>query len=220
MNKRRIPLIADKELFRLWYEFYRLALQSTDTEVKRALRKSKDFYKDWEASTETHFDDWWSKHRHLFEQRDLVRILQAGEKPAEGSLVIEVPLNRPNSELIAEIRELLPRTRKKVIGGAKYLPTEIQGVKRESLRMMLDLEKRIFSKTTLKGWELYKRVHTFFESERYKRKKNRVPQSFFIDWTINAGENSENAERNLRRYRQKVKKLILNVANEKFPGKY
>jgi hypothetical protein len=219
MNKR-LSLIADKELFRLWYEFYKLALQSESKEVIRALRKSAKFYKDWEVMADQHFDDWWVTHRHLFEQKNVVRVLADGEKAAAESLVIEIPLNRPNSEIIAEVRRLLPKSKLRTAAGAKYLPTEIQGVKRESLRMMLDLEKRVFTKTQLKGWDLYLRVMRFFESERYKKKQNRVPQSFFIDWKINAGENSENAERNLRRYRQKVKKLILNVAGGQFPGKY
>lgn len=34
-------LVADKELFRIWFEFYKLALVSNDKEVQSALRKSK-----------------------------------------------------------------------------------------------------------------------------------------------------------------------------------
>ena len=44
--KSQLPIIADKELFRLWYEFYRLALDSNDKDIQRALKKSADFYAD------------------------------------------------------------------------------------------------------------------------------------------------------------------------------
>ena len=33
-------------------------------------------------------------------------------------------------------------------------------------------------------------------------------------------DHTEEAERNIRRYRQKAKKLMLNVASGQFPGKY
>ena len=62
MNKKT-PLNTDKELLRLWYEFYRLALQSTDKDVIRAVKKSRDFYKDWQVDVTEKFDSWWAKHR-------------------------------------------------------------------------------------------------------------------------------------------------------------
>jgi len=220
MNKKT-PLFADKELLRLWYEFYRLALQSNDKEVVKAVKKSKSFYKDWEVNEGELFDPWWAKHRHLFEQKEFVRVLADWDKRTEGSVVLEIPTTKARTEVLVEIRSLLPtllptRPTKSATGG-KYLPTEVQGVKRDSLRIMLDLEKRIFRNDKLKGEKLRERVQRFFNEERYKRKKNKVPVSFYID---TYADTTENVDRNIRRYRQKVRQLILNVAGGEFPGKY
>jgi hypothetical protein len=220
MNKKT-PLTADKELFRLWYEFYRLALTSTDRDATKAVKKSKSFYKDWQVDPSEPFDPWWAKHRHLFEQRDFVRVLEDGDKRSEGSVVLEIPTSKGRTEVLAEIRSLLPSLLpakpKKSFSGSKYLPSEIQGVKRDALRMMLDLERRIFRNDKLKGGELRERVLKFFSEERFKRKKNRVPATFLIN---DYADTVENVDRNIRRYRQKVRQLILNVAQGKFPGNY
>jgi len=101
----------------------------------------------------------------------------------------------------------------------KYVPTEVQGVKRESLRIMLDLERKVFGNESLKGDKLTARVVKFFEQERFKRKPNQIPASFRIESYRN-NSTHENVNRNIRRYRQKVRKLIVNVANGEFPGKY
>ena len=225
MNKKT-PLTADKELLRLWYEFYRLALQSTDKEVIKAVKKSKSFYQEWEVVEGELFDPWWAKHRHLFEQKEFVRVLADGDMRTEGSVVLEIPTTKARTEVLAEIRSLLPtllptRPTKSVTGG-KYLPTEVQGVKRDSLRIMLDLEKRIFRNDKLKGEKLRERVQKFFNEERYKRKglnEKRFPSQLIIA-TYKKSDTQENVDRNIRRYRQKVKQLILNVAGGEFPGRY
>ena len=170
MNKKT-PLTADKELLRLWYEFYRLALQSTDKEVAKAVKKSKSFYKEWEVVEGELFDPWWAKHRHLFEQKEFVRVLADGDERTEGSVVLEIPTTKARTEVLAEIRSLLPtllptRPTKSVTGG-KYLPTEVQGVKRDSLRIMLDLEKRIFRNDKLKGEKLRERVTCLVFSSQF-----------------------------------------------------
>jgi len=220
MNKKK-PLVADKELFRLWYEFYRLALNSNDRVVQRAVKQSKSFYAEWNVDVSEAFDPWWSKHRHLFEQNKFVRVVSDVTDRSADTVLLEIPVGKSRTEVFAEIRALLPSVMPasptKAYANMKYVPTESQGVKRDSLRIMLDLERRIFSNESLKGDKLTARVTKFFEQERYKRKTNRVPASFFID---NYADTSENVDRNIRRYRQKVKQLILNVANGQFPGKY
>ena len=218
--KTRTPIIADKEIFRLWYEFYRLATKSADPKVQRALLKSKKFYSEWDFVDE-HYDDWWRTHRHLFHDNDLVSIFNPDDKRSANRIYISIPIDKSYGQIFEEISELikveLPLKKKgrKEPLSHKYSPTEIQGVKRDSLRIMLDLQKNIFSKTELKGGKLTDRVIKFFESERYKRKRNRVPMSFAIE-----GTHIEEAQRNIRRYRQKAKNLIMNVATGEFPGKY
>ena len=222
--RSHIPIIADKELFHLWYEFYRLALTSQDKEVQKALSKSRGFYAEWGTDVSIHFDDWWRTHRLLFHDQSRIRLHSIGEPRSESCFYVEVPRGKSLTELIADFRELLnkelPRSGKgrKLPPPHRFAPTEIQGVKRDSLRVMLDLQKNIFSIGDLKGRALTERVIKFFSSERYKRKQNEIPQSFRL--LIGNLDHLDEADRNIRRYRQKAKKLILNVARGEFPGRY
>jgi hypothetical protein len=222
--KSQTPIIADKELFRLWYEFYRLALSSSDADIKKALKKSQKFYADWDATENLHFDDWWRTHRNLFHDVNLVRLTSETEEKNDGNLYVTVPRGKSYGDLIEEFKSLIekemPSNKKgrKVPPTHRYAPTEIQGVKRDSLRMMLDLQKNIFSKAELKGVALRSRIHKFFSSERYKKKRNVVPMSFAVHEARE--DHSDEADRNIRRYRQKARRLLMNVASGKFPGKY
>lgn len=224
--KSNEPLIADKELFRLWYEFYQLALESDDSKIQELLKKSENFYFDWNASEKLKFDTWWKIHRSLFLDEDVVRLATDEDKQTQDNLYVIVPKGKSQSDIVEEFKALieneLPSSskRRKLPPSHRYAPTEIQGVKRDSLRMMLDLQKRIFSKQNLKGKALRERVIDFFNSERYKIKRNVVPMSFSIGNSNKENNHNDEADRNIRRYRQKANALLLNVASGKFPGKY
>jgi len=224
--KSDTPIIADKELFRLWYEFYRLALVSSDVDIQKALKKSQSHYADWHGSENLRFDEWWRNHRFLFHDTNVVRITDADEVNKEQNLYVTVPKDKSYGDILEEFKTLianeLPSKKKgrKTPPKHRYAPTEIQGVKRDSLRMMFDLQKNIFSQSELKGVALRERVLKFFSSERYKKKRNLVPMSFVVDTSNRNDDHSAEADRNIRRYRQKAHQLLLNVAQGKFPGKY
>lgn len=220
------PLIADKELIRIWYEFYRLALSSTDSEVQKALKKSQKFYADWDASPNLHFDDWWREHRSLFLDEQIVRLSSTDEVRTNENIYVTVPKGKSYAEILQEFKTLMDKELsakmnvRKLPPNHRFAPTEIQGLKRDSLRMMLDLQKSVFSDESLKGASLRQKVLKFFASERYKKKRNLVPMSFAIDRSNRNSDHQEEADRNIRRYRQKSRKLLLNVASGLFPGKY
>jgi hypothetical protein len=224
--KSETPIIADKELFRLWYEFYRLALLSPDAEIQKALKKSRKFYADWEVQVDLHFDDWWQTHRALFHDTNRVSVTAPDAIRTDDNFYVTVPRGKAYGDILAEFKSLIEQELPTKAKGRKtppphrFAPTEIQGVKRDSLQMKLDMQKHIFSKTDLKGSALTNRVQKFFASERYKRKKNSVPMSFVIDPSNRSKDHTDEANRNVRRYRQKAKKLMLNVASGQFPGKY
>ena len=224
-RKKADNLIADKELFRLWFEFYKLSLASTDKRIKSALRKSTAFYKSWGADAGIHFDDWWVAHKHLFVDSDRVRI--AEHDPNTDAVLIRVPVGKAESVLVREFRELLVSeparfkiSNRKIPKAHQYAPSEVQGVKREALRMMLALQQHVFCDQTLKGRDLLNRVKEFFERERYKRKRNFVPPTFAWDPKPLKSDHYEEAMRSVRRYRQKAARLVLNVAGGVFPGRY
>lgn len=225
LNSSKYPLIADKELFRLWYEFYKLAVLSEDKKVKSALKKTASFYKQWGNDPNLHFDDWWVTHKHLFLDANRIRLAD-NEATGEGVLVW-VPTGKSETLLVTEFQELLRENperfdvikRKKVVAHP-FAPTEIQGLKREVLRMYLALQQRIFNQEKLRGDDLLERVKKFFALERYKRRKNKIPASFITEQGTRRGDHKEDAMRNVRRYRQKAAKLVLNVAEGVFPGRY
>lgn len=219
-------LIADKEIFRIWYEFYRIALSSTNVDVTKALKKSSKFYADWGADSTLHFDEWWKTHKHLFIDDSSIQVHQEGRPYAANCIYFEVPVTKSYGDLVDEFRKVLPVAVRGLKKGRKfppvhrYAPTEIQGLKRDSLRMMLDLKKNVFIDTSLKGESLRNRVQSFFSSERYKKKQNVVPMAFRLDANSKFVTHQDEADRNIRRYRQKTSLLLLNVANGIFPGKY
>jgi hypothetical protein len=205
---------------------YLLALASADADVQKALVKSQGFYADWQSSEKLHFDDWWRSHRSLFHDDKIVSLHLAEEAMTEENIYVKVPRGKSYGKILQEFNSLIEKELPLKMKGRKlppphrFAPTEIQGVKRDSLRMMFELQKHIFSQTELKGVALRERVLKFFSSERYKKKRNIVPMSFAIDSANRNSDHGSEADRNIRRYRQKAKKLLLNVASGEFPGRY
>lgn len=215
-------LIADKEIYRIWYEFYKFALVSTDKEVVSKLKKSKKFYRDWGVDPDLHFDDWWKKHANLFEKDEVeVRVLASGTRVPRGDVVIAIPKDANLTDTLKRVKVLLQEAGASVTKSTHpYQPTEIQGLKRDALAVMVDLQKNVFYDPKLKGAVLRQRVHQFFSGERYKKKENKIPFSFMVGSSWDKTEHADAADRNIRRYRQKIKQLILNVADGEFPGRY
>jgi hypothetical protein len=114
-------------------------------------------------------------------------ILYFNEVRNDDNIYVTVPRGKSYGDIIEEFKSLIEKELPSKMKGRKlppahrYAPTEIQGVKRDSLRMMFDLQKNIFSQAELKGVALRERVLKFFASERYKKKRNIVPMSFAID---------------------------------------
>jgi hypothetical protein len=214
-------LIADQELFRIWFGFYQLALVSEDPEIKSAMKKSQKFYADWGTDANVHFDDWWESHRQLFEDTSVVRMIGSCENMDEHHLYLAVPKTRSINVAIDEIRELLAehfkvtRSKRTQVPMHRYAPTEVQGFKRETARLHLDMMREVFNDSTLRGKALYARVKEYFEHERFKKKKNVLPSPF-----ASLDINDEGAKRNVLRYRKRCEQLLMNVAGGVFPGVY
>ena len=215
----RSGLIADKEIYRIWFGFYQLALVSKDPKIQAAMRKSRKFYAEWGTDAAIHFDDWWDTHSHLFEDLEKVRLLGKDEQMNDRYVYVAVPKIKSVNVAVDEIRTLLTdhfkvsRSRRTQVPQHRFAPTEIQGLKRGTLSLQLDLSRHVFGDPSLKGKALYERVRSFLQNERYKRKKNELPE---VLRELDSGD--ENAQRNVRRYRERCKKILINVANGIFPG--
>lgn len=215
-------LVAPKEVYRIWFEFYKFALKSEDPTVVSKLKQTEEFYKDWGVNAEIHFDDWWVTHSYLFEVADSFVTLATHEAVDSGALLIRVPRDLSVKQAVTQVEALLVQSGfdSTSVKQSRYVPTEIKGLKRDALRVMIDLQKNVFVGESLKGKALRRRVHEYFSSERYKKKQNQIPFSFMVGNSWNPDEHNESADRNIRRYRQKIKKLIENVSEGVFPGKY
>jgi hypothetical protein len=215
--------IASPQIYRLWFEFYKLALKSKDKEVISALKKSKNFYSSWGTDSVIHFDDWWREKQHLFYETKKIKLIKGKEPITDAShLVISFPKDTPLEVLMKEFQErvapeLEKRKNRIKITEYIYAPTEVQGIKKESARLYFELYKKVFSNEELKGVDQYKEVQEHFLT-RFKKKPNEIPE-YFRDFDDDE-ERIESSMRNVRRYKKKCLQLILNVANGEFPGKY
>ena len=214
-------LIADKEMFRIWFGFYQIALGSKDAKVAAAMKKSQKFYADWGTDASIKFDEWWKSHSHLFEETSKVRMVGKDELMDEHHVYLAIPKSKSLNESIDEVREVLTehfkvsRSKRTHVPPHRFAPTEVQGFKRETARLHLDMMRNVFNDSSLKGKALYARVIQFFTSERYKIKRNALPYPF-----ATLDMNDEVAKRNVIRYRKRSWQLLMNVANGMFPGDY
>jgi hypothetical protein len=80
----KAPLSHRREAFRLWFEYLRVAHNSPNCDVQKALIRSKPFYAPWGNVLNVKFDDWWKEKSHLFEDRFVVRRLFDGDTYAFG----------------------------------------------------------------------------------------------------------------------------------------
>ena len=231
--KKRTKFTGDKlasrrEAFRLWFEYLRLAHQSNLITVKKALVQSEPFYRAWDIKSATKFDDWWKRHSHLFEEKFIVRKLDANERPLDpNALIIEVPLTMSPTMLIEKVGVIIRKAyeldekanrKSKKKATATYRLTEGAEPKLDAIREMLNVYRDVYLKDTkLRGGKLLRATQNYYLNRKSKRWA-RIPMALV------SNERDENyiarELRNLRRYIQKAEKIMLNVANGHFPGQY
>lgn len=231
-------LATSMEAYRLWFEYLKVAkslvgVKTTqfDASVKKkvdqlpgAFKICSTFYDPWEISSDTKFDPWWEKHRHLFEEKHIVRILKDGEEKSDpNSILIEVPLNRSITELSKEVTFLIKsvygakRTiqgKNKTQSNALYTLSKGSEPKLEILRDMLNIFRDVYLKNPkLRGEQLVSAVHAYYNKRtRYKE----IPKSL-VDRHVGI---TEETKRNTRRYINNAAQILVNVAAGQFPGKY
>ena len=207
--------------------------------IADALVASQEFYELWEIDKPKYekFDNWWNDKSVLFEEKYQVRVLNHGEMPSDlNALVIEVPLRSSATKLNREVRALIMTAQNKQISKFKSRKNPSAGFaltlgaepKYIALRDMMTVYRdvqlpnilqhdHIGQKATkkLKGFQLLHAINNHFEN---RRKPKKVPTTL----QLRDGRQADNlnALRSLNRYLTKAERIILNVANGKFPGKY
>jgi hypothetical protein len=226
--KAQSKLTARRENYRLWFEYLRLAKKSTDRKVIEALKRSAHFYEPWGDIESEKFDAWWKRAGHLFEERYVVRRLEPNEKPSDPlSLVVEIPLNQSPTKLTRLVKPIIEdawavqnkerKGKNKTIASASYHLSVGAEPKLRTIREMLTVYGNVYLKNpTLRGRALLEVIETYYKKRKQKRFA-KVPMALVLPGT-NSG--IDTPMRNLRRHITKVERIVLNVANGEFPGKY
>ncbi len=206
-------LIIKKDSYRIWFEFYKLALQN------KSLKVNKSFYDQWgDDVISMKFDDWWKSHSKLFVQPIVKVVKSEDEIESPWGILIEVPMNKSITETLSDIKDILKnheKTNKKnkrlLIG--KYTFSENSEPKLKSIKEFLNVYKNVYLKMdNPKGQKFYEEVIRYYTS---RKKNSKIPPQL-VD--VNNGNTS--AIRTLGRWIQKAKQIESNVAVGEFPGKY
>ena len=217
---------GQREPYRLWFEYLKLARASADPAVKRALSGSASYYAPWGDVTDAWFDEWWRDHSHLFEEKLSVRRLARREAPSDpDALVVEVPLALSTSALVRQVRAVIReardarplaarRTRRRPM--ATYRLTEGAEPNLRAMRIELTMYRDVYLRDPkLRGKKLLDAAHAYY-ARRKSEEGRKVPGSLRPD---KYGDPTT-AMRNLRRYIQRAERLVLNAARGEFPGGY
>ena len=225
----KTALSYNREAYRLWFEYLRVAHRDPRDEVREALRRSKDYYEPWGDVTNAKFDDWWKEKRHLFAEKYVVRQLAAGEPPIDpDALIVEIPLRQSPSVLSRRVAELIreasakrPPSSKK--GGksptSEYKLTGGAEPKLDPLREMLTVYRDVYLKTPkAKGKQLLDALEQHYLSRKH-RLFAKVPKPFQLPLDAKLTK-VDRVLRNVNRYVNRAKTIVLNVASGEFPGQY
>ncbi len=218
-----------KEQYRLWFEFLKLAHQSDKPIIQQALKASAEFYSPWEIDKHEKFDDWWKDKSNLFNDTLEVRKLEAGALPdTPECLVVQIPLNRTQSELLAAVRKVLAQhyddigktsRKNRALATSAYGLTGKGEMKTDAVRETLSVYRDVKLKNpaSLKGKKLLAAIHDYYLKRRNK-KWAVVPLP--LQYDPESEEDLRRALRNMNRYLTNAESILLNVAQGEFPGHY
>src|SRR5262245_10937993 len=101
-DSHRLPALQ-REPYRLWFEFLKLASRDPDIHINDA------HYKAWGSFRDQDFKDWWEEHwRPLFSVAIGVRVLGAADELGDqGGLVVSIPLHQGQKRTLDQIQALL-----------------------------------------------------------------------------------------------------------------
>jgi hypothetical protein len=225
MTKIHKTIVTRKEFYRLWFEFYKMSLHSTDPKILRRLDSSLKIYYQWGDVKNSHFDDWWKKHEDLFEEES-IRVLNKDDSiEFDNHIVLQIPVNQSVSDLIKDVRTVLNREHKlknsrkknKSIFTKKFSLAEGSEPKLIVLKDVLYVYRDVYLKyPNLKGKKFREQVYSFYHSNFKKRTS--IPATIYLGSTTK--QESQRVNRNLRRWIDWGKKIQLNVLNGEFPGEH
>jgi hypothetical protein len=228
--------ITLKAKVRHWFNFYRLALKSSNPLVQANLTKSQDFYLAWGDVEKISYDDWWKSHSKLFHTRELFEVLEGSFKTNSDSLYLKVPFSSPPvsaakiftriyREELLKYRGIHTKIKKQYKGNYQLTPLEFQAT---NFRYYWTFAEKVYVPLLEKlGTEPKTRVMVELAKEKFRTKiehtKSRsreVKKQRIAPFSQDIEEEYESLSRTATRYRSIVKALLLNVSKGIFPGDY
>lgn len=214
-----------KETIRIWYEFYKIAKNSSDPKIINAIQNSAIHYVSWGSVKNAKFDDWWKVHANLFKEQTVRQVDKDTNIDFDNNLVLEIPLNESIRELSKKIQKILsavhkkkpnsPKSRKIITG--KYRVTTNSEPKLLILKDILNVYRDVYLKNSnLQGMKLLEKVHEYYKG---RPRNTRIPNALNHFNSTKLSER-QRVSRNLRRWMQWAKQIEMNVSNGEFPGKY
>ena len=227
---RQPEVTSRRQHIRLWFEFYKLALD--DPNLAQNLQKTKGFYKPWGDVSNFNFDEWWKTHKHLFGPTRVEEISKLSKHP--NGINLTVPLNQPVTETLKEVKDLIERkqterlidrgvdpsslkTKSKGFGKYELTSGEIRGRTLNEILLMYQIWAGL-DRPAVNSDYCMSIVNTL----KNRPRSNWIPYVLQIDPETDRKGNlryTDNQIRQVRRYLKQGDAIRKSVSLGEFPGK-
>ena len=215
---------SHKQHVRIWYEFYKLALN--DPRLADQVEKSRIYYKPWGAVAGIPFDKWWPSHSHLFEDlrvREIQRV-----SPNDAVMYLALPLGLGVKRAIEQTKELFtakqrlistelgePPSKSSKVGAARFRLTKGSEFRGRTADTVLRVYRDVYLPLGRPkiGESFARQVVEHFQSSRTKLSVHFLPK---VD-PDNPG--LPNQIRQLRSYIKRAEEFTSAAAKGDFPGR-
>lgn len=222
--------ISLKKKIQHWFNFLKLAHQSTDPVVIENLTKSKSFYAAWGEYQEQSFTKWWTEHKHLFRKVSGLRRMTAQDEVDDTALYLVIPFTyAPTTvaKIVQRIydeeqtkRETDKKKVKKVYGGSFGLSTDEFQVSQFTYYHRYAKDVFLPLMTTgkkVKTKDFVERAQASFAKQKqvtsHANAKRNVPFK-------NSSDEYANLSKRARDFNRIVENILRNVSSGVFPGDY
>lgn len=226
--------ISIKSKVKHWFNFYRLALNSTDPELIANCKKSAKFYESWGDISTVNFDEWWKTHAYLFHTRQKIEILNGKFESDGTAMYLRVPLTFTStvaSDYFGRIyKEEQSRTatsnskvKKKYLGSFVLDPFEIQDDKFKyyflfATKVYLPLLDKLQAEPKTKDLVHLSKIVFAKLTERTTKKSREVKKQRIAPFRQDLINDYKTLSKTATRHRTASKNLIRNASLGIFPG--
>ena len=198
-KQRRIRIGANKQNYRVWYNYLQVAMELYPKEIDR------NYYRKWglnQIKDGLRFDTWWKEHSHLFIQNKKISIL--------------IPSTLTYNDAIKKVKELLKgKTDQKSafnITSERFRYLEVDDYlkcykKRQKGMKLFDIGSKLEEEYLKK-------------SEKYKNSKKLLQRKIMSKKIDDMKNNYDNVINIINRKIRKCEKILQNTCKGQFPGRY